>query len=265
MAGKHPAYAIGPVVRVSSSGGRELGKASLPPSLRSGSGGPAVRPSPYRHSSPTSPPAAVPGPAAAPVPAARSSQPPMGRVRSRVTVAAVTVSALAASLAGCVSVSDAPRPKPSGTTARHDGKGAESGPGGVTVDGRGDGPRRMGRNGAAQPAGGDEEGEPSAEAKPTSSAPATPSRPVKPSGPEPDAGGGHGGDDHGDRPGTPHPSPSRPDRPSSPPTSAPPSTPTAPPTPPPSSPAPPPSTQASGPSPVSPMSSQAEPGVEQGA
>ncbi|MCZ0974223.1 hypothetical protein O1L55_29220 [Streptomyces albulus] len=50
---------------------------------------------------------------------------------ARVTAAAVTVSALAASLAGCMSVSDPGQPTPSGSTARHgDEKGGPTAPAG---------------------------------------------------------------------------------------------------------------------------------------
>ncbi|MFG2831858.1 hypothetical protein ACGFWI_31055 [Streptomyces sp. NPDC048434] len=173
---------------------------------------------------------------------------------SRAVAAAVAVSALAASLAGCMSVSDPEKPRPSGSTARHDGRDGLSGPGGVTVDGRGGGARRMGHNGAGHPADGDDKVEKSSgSAKPTPSEPGTPSQPVQPSGPEPGAGGAHGGSDGHGRPGHPKPTPSRPDHPVTPPASPPPSTPPAQPTPPPSNP-PPPSSQASGPSPVAPMS-----------
>ncbi|WP_407551735.1 hypothetical protein QOM21_19295 [Streptomyces sp. Pv4-95] len=198
-----------------------------------------------------------PAPSAVPRRPARSARsvpaPSTGRPLARVTAAAVTVSALAASLAGCLSVSDAEPPKPSGSTARQDGKDAEPGPGGVTADGRGEGPRRMGRNGEAQRmAGAEEAAEPSARATPKASVPATPKHPVEPSGPEP--GAAHGGSG-----GNPDPAPSHPDRPSSPPPSTPPSTPPAEPTPQPSS--PPPSAQASGLFPSSPMSSQVDPGA----
>lgn len=210
---------IGRAWRVSSGGGRELGRASVPPSLRSGSGGPAVRPSPHRPSlTPT------PSPSSSPAP---SSRPPSARARSRAAAAAVTVSALAAALAGCMSVSDPEEPKPSGSTARHDGKDGWSGPNGVTVDGRGDGPRRLGRDGAAHPAGGKgkKAGKASKSAAPEPSEPGTPSRPVRPSGPEPGAGGAHGGSGgHGGRP-HPEPTPTRPDRPATPPASSAPSTP----------------------------------------
>ncbi|REK85235.1 hypothetical protein DY245_38885, partial [Streptomyces inhibens] len=141
-------------------------------------------------------------------------------MRSRVVAAAVTVSALVVSLAGCMSVSDPDEQKPSGSTTRHDGKDAAPGPGGVTVDGRGDGPHRMGRSGPAHSAGGDEkEGDPSGSATPTPSEPGTPSSPVQPSGPEPGAGGGHGSGGNGGGPGHVHPSPSHPDRPTAPPAS----------------------------------------------
>ncbi|MGW2024509.1 hypothetical protein [Streptomyces decoyicus] len=178
-------------------------------------------------------------------------------MRSRATAAAVVVSALAASLAGCMSVSDAEKPRPSGSTARPGGKDG-AGPGGVTADGRGTGPRRMGHKGDGKPAGGDDKAKKSSgSAEPTPSEPGEPSHPVQPSGPEPVTGGAQGGSDgHGGRPGHPKPTPSHPDHPATPPASPPPSTPTAAPTPPPSSPPPPPSSQASGPSPVAPMSSQ---------
>ncbi|WP_066928629.1 hypothetical protein [Streptomyces sp. NBRC 110611] len=188
----------------------------------------------------------------------------------------MTVSALAASLAGCLSVSEAPRPKPSGSATQQDGKDAEPGPG-VTPDGRGDGPRRTVRDAEARPAGGRKAGEPSSAATRTPSAsPGTPSRSVQPSGPEPGASGGHGGSDghdepdgHSGSPGTPEPTPSRTHRPSTPPASPTPDAPSAEPTPPPSSPEPPPpSTHASGPSPASPMftyGDQDDPGDEFGA
>ncbi|WP_262371172.1 hypothetical protein, partial [Streptomyces sp. WAC01526] len=132
-------------------------------------------------------------------------------MRSRATAVAVAVSALAATLAGCMSVSDPEEPKPSGSTTRHDGKDAWSGPNGVTVDGRGDGPRRMGRNGEGRPAGGKgKKGKPSKSAAPEPSEPGTPSHPVRPSGPEPGAGGHGGSGGHGGRPGHAEPSPSHP-------------------------------------------------------
>ncbi|MCF3172907.1 hypothetical protein IPZ61_06185 [Streptomyces sioyaensis] len=178
-------------------------------------------------------------------------------MRSR-AAAAVTVSALAFSLAGCMSVSDPEEPKPSGSTVRHDAKDGVHGPGGVSVDGRGGGPRRMGRGGAAHPAGGDDkEAEESQSAEPAPSEPGAPSRPVQPSGPEPGAGAGHGGG-HGGRPGHAQPSPSNPDRPATPPAQTTPATPPAQPSSPPTTPATPPSTQASGPSPLSPVASQSD-------
>ncbi|MFB6567314.1 hypothetical protein ACFCXB_09040, partial [Streptomyces noursei] len=111
---------------------------------------------------------------------------------ARVTAAAVTVSALAASLAGCMSVSDPGQPTPSGSTARHgDEKGRPHRPGGLTVDGRGGGPHRAGHGGPARPADGGAgpagEGDAGASSSPEpsapQSAPVAPPQPAHPSGP----------------------------------------------------------------------------------
>nr|WP_240150466.1 hypothetical protein [Streptomyces sp. SID7805] len=161
-----------------------------------------------------------------------------------------------------MSVSDPESPKPSGRAAPHgEGKGAGRGPGGLTTDGRGEGPRRMGRTaGDAQHPNGGEKSEPSAGATPTASVRGTPVLPVKPSGPVPGAGVAHGGSaehggEHTERPADPPPS--RAGRPTPPPPSPTPTPSATKPEPEPSS-SPPPSVHASGPSAVSPVYPQME-------
>ncbi|MFJ9417078.1 hypothetical protein ACIRPT_23225 [Streptomyces sp. NPDC101227] len=168
----------------------------------------------------------------------------------------VTVSALAASLAGCMSVSDAEPPKPSGSAAQQhgDGRDAQARPGGLAPDGRGGAPRRTVRgDGERRPAddGADEE-DPSADATPTTPERSPSPRPAEPSGPVPSDGKGHGGHGRPSGGGSADPLPSSPGRPSSSPASPTPTTPTAEPTQPPSGP-PQPSSQASGQSPSASM------------
>ncbi|MFG2209822.1 hypothetical protein [Streptomyces sp. NPDC048638] len=204
----------------------------------------------------------VPPDEVSPSSGAASSPPPSpaGHPLARVTAAAVTVSALAASLAGCMSVSDPEPPRPPGNAAQHgDGKDAVPQPGGLTVDGRGDGPGRRVRDGAPRPAGGRAAGAADPSAGATAKAPArkVPAQPVEPSGPVPGEARGHGGHTRPPGDGPVDPAPGQPEGPSAQPSAPPPAVPSAEPTQPPSGP-PQPSSQASG---QSPSASVSEPGA----